>query len=247
MTPPHIWESVLVHSAILFTPTGDKALSRENPPDSRTVSAGSLLGRSCTQNGSRIRVASPMRVCSLCGRLDAGGRRPLDNSSTLAARRLDALLADRAAHGGDEPQLGVDGVEVAHKRAACASGRCRAAGPNYASWVAPLSRRRRVYLRFSGALQLHPPRGQVIYVADDPCTWRCPEVTRSPTRTRATPRGRRRWAAIWGTEGLVTHRLTIWPRTSSGRHRRRRADSRVSMVASEGRSMLLSVRPPVTM
>jgi hypothetical protein len=31
MTPPHIWESIIVHSAILFTPTGDKALSRENP------------------------------------------------------------------------------------------------------------------------------------------------------------------------------------------------------------------------
>ena len=45
MTPPHIWESIIVHSAILFTPTGDKALSRENPPDSRTVSAGSLLCR----------------------------------------------------------------------------------------------------------------------------------------------------------------------------------------------------------
>jgi hypothetical protein len=24
MTPPHIWESIIVHSAILFTPTGDK-------------------------------------------------------------------------------------------------------------------------------------------------------------------------------------------------------------------------------
>lgn len=26
------------------------------------------------------------------------------------------MLADRAAHGGDEPQLGIDGVEVAHAR-----------------------------------------------------------------------------------------------------------------------------------
>src|SRR5271163_300365 len=32
MTPPHIWENVLVHSATLFTPTGDKVrLSREEP------------------------------------------------------------------------------------------------------------------------------------------------------------------------------------------------------------------------
>jgi hypothetical protein len=41
-------------------------------PDFRTVSAVSLLGRSCTQNGSRGRVASPMRVCSSCGGLDTG-------------------------------------------------------------------------------------------------------------------------------------------------------------------------------
>jgi hypothetical protein len=26
------------------------------------------------------------------------------------------MLADRAAHGGDEPQFGGDGVEVAHRR-----------------------------------------------------------------------------------------------------------------------------------
>jgi hypothetical protein len=32
MTPPHIWENVLVHSATLFAPTGDKVrLSREEP------------------------------------------------------------------------------------------------------------------------------------------------------------------------------------------------------------------------
>jgi hypothetical protein len=42
----------------------------------------------------------------------------------------------------------------------CGAGR-RAAGPNYESWLAPSSRRRTVYLRFSGELQLHPPRGQV--------------------------------------------------------------------------------------
>jgi hypothetical protein len=28
MTPPHIWESIIVHSATLFTLTGDKAISR---------------------------------------------------------------------------------------------------------------------------------------------------------------------------------------------------------------------------
>ena len=73
MTPPHIWESIIVHSAILFTPTGDKVrFSREDPAQTlRTVSAVSLLGRSCTQNGSRGRVASPMRVCSSCGRVQA--------------------------------------------------------------------------------------------------------------------------------------------------------------------------------
>jgi hypothetical protein len=31
VTPPHIWESIIVHSAILFTPIGNEALSRENP------------------------------------------------------------------------------------------------------------------------------------------------------------------------------------------------------------------------
>ncbi len=32
MTPPHIWESIIVHSATLFSPTGDKVrFSREEP------------------------------------------------------------------------------------------------------------------------------------------------------------------------------------------------------------------------
>jgi hypothetical protein len=31
MTPPHIWESIIVHSAILFTPTGDEALFTGEP------------------------------------------------------------------------------------------------------------------------------------------------------------------------------------------------------------------------
>ena len=50
MTPPHIWESIIVHSAILFTPIGKtihsdrkhKALSQESPSHSRTVC---LLGQ----------------------------------------------------------------------------------------------------------------------------------------------------------------------------------------------------------
>ena len=34
----------------------------------------------------------------------------------LATRRLATMLADRTAYGGDEPQLGIDGVGVAPAR-----------------------------------------------------------------------------------------------------------------------------------
>ena len=34
----------------------------------------------------------------------------------LATRRLATFVADRTAYGGDEPQLGIDGVEVAPAR-----------------------------------------------------------------------------------------------------------------------------------
>jgi len=34
----------------------------------------------------------------------------------LTTRRLAAVLADRPAHGGQQSQFGVDGVEVAHAR-----------------------------------------------------------------------------------------------------------------------------------
>jgi hypothetical protein len=38
----------------------------------------------------------------------------LTAQGTAGPRRLAAVLADRPAHGGQESQLGVDGVEVAH-------------------------------------------------------------------------------------------------------------------------------------
>ena len=34
----------------------------------------------------------------------------------LATRRLATFVADRTAYGGDEPQVGIDGVGVAHAR-----------------------------------------------------------------------------------------------------------------------------------
>jgi hypothetical protein len=43
----------------------------------------------------------------------------------LTIRRLATVLADRTAHGGQEPQLGIDGRRVAHARSLgpCAGGR----------------------------------------------------------------------------------------------------------------------------
>ena len=47
----------------------------------------------------------------------------------LAARRLATMLADRTAHRGQQPQFGVDRVQVAHIRSAWPPVRCRATHP----------------------------------------------------------------------------------------------------------------------
>ena len=55
MTPPHIWENVLVHSATLITPDRRQSalFTGRTRPDFRTVSAVSLLtrGRAAINSG----------------------------------------------------------------------------------------------------------------------------------------------------------------------------------------------------
>ena len=57
MTPPHIWESIIVHSAILFTPTGDKARFTGEPARLQNSISGifalALADRRAADGGQR--------------------------------------------------------------------------------------------------------------------------------------------------------------------------------------------------
>lgn len=78
------------------------------------------------------------------------------------------------------------------------------------------------------------------------CTRRYPDVTKSPTRTRATPSGNPRVAEISATDGRSVHIRQIRPRTSPEGQWWANAERNVSMGASSGNSTVVSVRPDVS-
>jgi hypothetical protein len=64
MTPPHVWESIIAHSAILFTPTGDKALSRDNPTSLQNGIGGIFAMALAQRRTQLVRVVIPQRSVS---------------------------------------------------------------------------------------------------------------------------------------------------------------------------------------
>lgn len=95
MTPPHIWESIIVHSAILFTPTGDTKRyhrrTRQTPEQYQRDFATALAARRAP--GGRMSVM--LRLLA-----EFGQKVTFAVAWALVdfpARRFDAVLADRPA------------------------------------------------------------------------------------------------------------------------------------------------------